>query len=324
MNIDFKLLKANGQSIAILATISVITSTLLMGAFLYYLAPILGTQLPLLYCLLFGALISPTDPIAVLTTFKKLNAPKKLNVIIAGESLFNDGVGIVVFLTLYHLAVKHEPITWQHVSFLFLSQAIGGILYGALLGITGHRLMKGLPVRLALLITFAITTGGYALAQSIGLSGPLAMVVAGIFIGNKARKGSKESEVNNTLHHIWELIDEVLNSILFMLLGLEILHLHSTHTSFIIAILCIPVTLFVRFITVAGPVHFLFSRRQRPKHINRILTWGGLRGGLAVALALSLPESTYRDLILIMTFAIVAFAVIVQGTTIQKLLPSSR
>lgn len=324
MNIDFKLLKASAGPIASLASFSVIASTFLLGSIMYFVIPLFSSPLPYLYCLLFGALISPTDPIAVLATFKKLDAPKKLNVIIAGESLFNDGVGIVVFITLYHLTLLQEPITWQHVCFLFLTQAIGGIAYGGAIGYAGHRLIQNSPPRIALLMTFAMTTGGYYFAQLVGISGPLAMVVAGIFIGNKARKGSKEDKTNNVLADTWELVDEILNAILFMLLGLELLSIHGTKMDIVTGVLSIPIALIVRYITVAIPTAAVFKTRQRPPRLNLILTWGGLRGGLAVALALSLPNSHYRNLILTMTFAIVAFAVIVQGTTVKSLLPDGK
>jgi len=323
MTIDFELLRSNLTTIATLASFSVITSTLLLGTAVYYLLPLFHVAMPFLYCLLFGALISPTDPIAVLASFKKIGAPKKLHVIVAGESLFNDGISIVIFITLYHLTLLNEPVTLQHISYLFFNQAIGGLLFGLLLGVTSNFLIRNTTVQIAALITIAIATSGYTLANTLGLSGPLAMVIAGIFIGNKNRKNSRDNKTNQTLTLIWELIDDILNAILFLLLGFELIIIHSNYSNILAGLTCIPLALAIRYITVAIPTYFLFTKKTRPKKLNATLTWGGLRGGLAVALALALPNSPFRNSILTMTFCIVAFAVIVQGMTIQRIFSTS-
>jgi len=325
LSVDFSILKSRKWEIGILASISTVASVLIIGTLTYYLLPIIGITLPYLFCLLFGALISPTDPIAVLATFKKIEAPKNLEVCVAGESLFNDGVGIVIFLTLYQLAFEGVSITWGNVSLLFLEQAVGGIVYGVILGFVAHKLMQTVDDRkMAILITLAVVTGGYTLALATHISGPLAMVVAGIFVGNKVRKNSKEGKTHETLAIFWEVIDELLNAVLFLLVGFELLAINITDHRLLAVVLAIPLVLLVRLITVAVPMKFIQLRRNRDPYLISILTWGGLRGGLAVALALSLPPSKYRDLIMAMTYGVVVFAVIVQGLTIKSLVQLSK
>lgn len=325
LSVDFSILKSRKWEIGILASISTVASVLIIGTLIYYLLPVIGITLPYLFCLLFGALISPTDPIAVLATFKKIGAPKNLEVCVAGESLFNDGVGIVIFLTLYQLAFNGVPVTWGNVSLLFLEQAVGGIVYGAILGFIAHKLMQTVDDRkMAILITLAVVTGGYTLALAAHISGPLAMVVAGIFVGNKVRKNSKEGKTQETLETFWEVIDELLNAVLFLLVGFELLAINITDHRLLAVVLAIPLVLLVRLFTVAVPMKFIQLRRNRDPYLISILTWGGLRGGLAVALALSLPPSKYRDLIMAMTYGVVVFAVVVQGLTIKSLVQLSK
>ena len=319
LTVDFDLLKSQKWEIGTLASISTIISTLIIGGVSYVLLPLIHLHLPLLYCLLFGALISPTDPIAVLATFKTVGVSKKLSVCVAGESLFNDGVGIVIFVTLFQLTFDHVPITGTNVITLFCQQAIGGISFGLLLGWLTHLLIKDLKTYNAIiLITIASVAGGYSLAQAIHISGPLAMVAAGIMVGHKARQ-SLSNELFSDLSKFWEVIDEILNAVLFLLIGLELLNIHASYKELIAAVAAIPLVLVTRLITVAIPMKLIQLKNQHEPHIIAILTWGGLRGGLAVALALSLPASHYRDFILTLTYAIVAFAIIVQGITIKKL-----
>jgi len=323
--IDFSSLKSHKWEIGILATLSTFASALIIGTMIYYLLPLININLPYLFCLLFGALISPTDPIAVLAIFKEINAPKNLEACVAGESLFNDGVGIVIFLVLYQLTFNNVPITWQNVSLLFLEQAIGGIAYGMILGFITHKLMQNSDDhKMAILITLAVVTGGYSLALAIHISGPLAMVVAGIFVGNKVRNGSKKGEMDDALKIFWEVIDELLNAILFLLVGFELLAINITDYRLLAVVFAIPLVLLVRLITVAVPMKFIQLKGNRDPYLISILTWGGLRGGLAVALALSLPPSEYRDLIMAMTYGVVIFAVIVQGLTIKPLTSLAR
>jgi len=325
LSVDFSMLKSRKWEIGILASISTVASVMIIGTLIYYILPLIGITLPYIFCLLFGALISPTDPIAVLATFKQIGAPKNLEVCVAGESLFNDGVGIVIFLTLYQLAFNGVSITWGNVSLLFLEQAVGGIAYGAILGFIAHKLMQTVDDRkMAILITLAVVTGGYSLALAAHISGPLAMVVAGIFVGNKVRKNSKEDKANEALEIFWEVVDELLNAVLFLLVGFELLAINISDHRLLAVVIAIPLVLFVRLITVAIPMKFIQLKRNRDPYLISILTWGGLRGGLAVALALSLPPSKYRDLIMAMTYGVVVYAVVVQGLTIKSLVKLSQ
>lgn len=319
LTIDFSSLKDQKWEIGILSSLSTIVSALIVGMLVYYLLPLLNIHLPLLYCLLFGALISPTDPIAVLATFKKIGVPNALKVCVAGESLFNDGVGIVIFATLYALTFNGTPITFEQVSLLFLKQAVGGIAYGLLLGCVTNWLIKSInDHRIAILLTLGAVTGGYTFALWLGISGPLAMVVAGILVGNK-NIHKKQTKMSESLDTFWEVIDEILNAVLFLLIGFELLNIQASGLQIIAILGAIPLVLLVRLVTVAIPMKFIQLRRQHNPYTIAILTWGGLRGGLAVALALSLPPSDYRNFILAMTYGVVAFAVIIQGLSIKSL-----
>lgn len=326
LHIDINQLKHQKWEIGVLATISTFVSTLLVGALSYYLLRMLGIEMQFIYCLLFGALISPTDPIAVLGLFKQLDAPKKLDTMVAGESLFNDGVGIVIFLTLYQVAfTSNVEVTVGSVTLLFLQQAVGGIIYGVALGVFGYKLMKPIDNhKVEILITIAMTTGGYALANALNLSGPLAMVVSGIFIGNKGREFHMSKKSRESLDTFWELIDEILNAVLFLLIGFELLLIKTTKQEFIAAVLAVPIVLSSRCITVGIPMSIFKQFKKYLPYTTTILIWGGLRGGLAVALALALPVSKERELILAMTYAVVLFSIIVQGMTIKPLIERSK
>lgn len=319
LSIDISALKNNKWEVGILASLSTVASFLFIGIGAYYLLPLIGIHLSFLYCLLFGALISPTDPIAVLATFKEIGAPKRITTCVAGESLFNDGVGIVLFTTVFALAFNGAPITFSHVAFLFLKQAIGGSAYGLLLARFTFQLMKKIhDQKLMMLLTLASVSGGYSFALWLNISGPLAMVVAGIYLGNKMRQKPLE-KYYPTIEMFWELIDELLNAMLFLLIGFELLSIHAMGKELLAALLAIPFVLLVRLITVAIPMRFLQFKREQGPYTITVLTWGGLRGGLAVALVLSLPESHVRQFILAITYAVVAFAVIIQGLSIKPL-----
>ncbi len=320
MTVDFDSLKRNKWEIGTLASLSTIASAILIGFLIFFSLRLLNINLNLIECFLFGALISPTDPIAVLATFKDLGAPKNLTTCVAGESLFNDGVGIVIFVTIFQLAFTGHAVTWHDVILLFCRQALGGIAYGIVLGLITAQLFKNLrDHHLMILITLAVVTGGYALALSWNISGPLAMVVAGIFVGNKSQHGAFHKQSQQSLHIFWEVIDEVLNAVLFLLIGFELLNMNFDSTHLIAAAIAIPLVLLIRLITVSIPMRFFTHWRNHAPLTITILTWGGLRGGLAVALALSLPDTASRSLILTMTYAVVAFAVIIQGLTIKPL-----
>ena len=325
LTIDVNTFKNQKWEIGILASVSTIASAFLVGIATYYVLHWLGFRLNFIYCMLFGALISPTDPIAVLATFKQIGAPKQLDVTVAGESLFNDGVGIVIFLTLYQLAFAGKAVTTGAVILLFLQQAIGGILYGAIIGLIAYWLIKPIDDhKIEILITLMIVTGGYAFAQALDISGPLAMVVAGIFIGNRGRNFSMSKKTRESLDNFWELVDEILNAVLFLLIGFELLTVHFNHHYLLAAFIAIPLVLCVRFITVSIPMQIFKLKRKYTPFFTTILVWGGLRGGLAVALALALPANDHRNLILAMTYAVVMFAVIVQGLTVKHLVYKTR
>lgn len=324
LTIDIHSLRSQKWEIFTLASFGTILSAFLVGIGCFYLLPFIGIHLKLIYCLLFGALISPTDPIAVLALFKKLQAPKELGTIVAGESLFNDGVGIVMFISLYHIAFSHEPISSNSVILLFLQQALGGTLYGFLLGFIGSWLIKNADEhKIEILITIGLVTGGYSLAQALHISGPLAMVVAGIIIGTYARHHGMSAHTQVILDEFWEIIDELLNCVLFLLIGFELLPIAHGNRYLFAGLFAIPLVLLVRLIIVILPMSLFKLKNQYPPHLIKILVWGGLRGGLAVALALSLPSGDYRQIILAMTYAVVAFSIIVQGLTIQPLVKFS-
>ncbi len=328
LTIDFSTLKSEAKTITIVTFCGVIISTFLLGYMIYGLLILLNHPMQLPLCFLFGALISPTDPIAVLATFKKLGASKKIRVLVAGESLFNDGVGIVMFYTLLHFVAGSDKPTIANISKLFCQQALGGMCLGMLIGYLAYLVIKKSNDHLiSILTTLTLTTAGYALASALNVSGPLAMVVAGIFIGNKAQRGSNEDKINQTLYMFWEVIDEVLNAVLFLLLGLELIIISAPIGVTIATICAVPLALLSRFISVAIPLKIIIKNKKSSNEIIRIFTWGGLKGGLAVALALSLPAAiplAARSTIICMTFAIVTFSIIVQGGSVKKCLPKNR
>ncbi|MCK4607871.1 MAG: sodium:proton antiporter [Gammaproteobacteria bacterium] len=325
LRIDINHLKKQKWEITVLALGGTIASTILIGYLTFYLLPLFDIHIKLIYCLMFGALISPTDPISVLATFKELDVPKKLAVIVEGESLFNDGVGIVIFITLYQLVTNGHAITFHETSLLFLRQAVGGIVFGGMLGLAAYWLMKPIDDhKIEILITLTIVTGGYTLARFLGISGPLAMVVAGIFIGNRGRNFSMSAKTVKSLDNFWELVEEILNTILFLLIGLELLAINISSYQIIAALIAIPVVLLVRAIVVTTPMSIFKIWNKYPNGVIRILIWGGLRGGLALALALSLPQGYHHDLIISMTYAVVAFAIVVQGITIKPLVRKNK
>ena len=317
MHVNLNELREQKWLILSLATVGVCISTFLVGTATYYLLSALSCHLPYLYCLIFGALITPTDPIAVMATVKRLGIDKELETAIAGESLFNDGVGVVVFTVLVLLLNSSEHIDAAHVGIIFLEEAVGGIVFGVLLGAVGYYLINSIDnYKVEILITLALVMGGYGLALYLHTSGPIAIVVAGLLTGNVLRKHAMSDKTRQSVDVFWELIDEILNVILFALIGLEILVIPFESEWFVAALLLILVVILVRTISVGLPVRIISLKVPVAPNLVKILVWGGLRGGISVALALSLPEGEARDLILFLTYVVVVFSIIVQGLTI--------
>ncbi len=323
-------LKDQKWEIITLSLLATLISTLLVGILTWLFFKLLSFHLDFIYCLLFGALISPTDPIAVLAIIKKLKAPKRISSQIEGESLFNDGIGLVIFITLFNIAFTDAPLTALSVISLFLHEAVGGILFGLVLGGICHYLICNTKDQsMEILLTLMIPTAGYCLAQVLGVSGPLSMVVAGIMIGNWTRLVGLSEQNQQNLDHFWTLIDEFLNSILFLLIGLSMLTFVFHREDFIMILLAIPIVLIARFLSVKA-CYLLFKpyRTYNPYSIA-ILTWGGLRGGLALAMAMAIPAGhmiypekniDVREIILVMSYGVVLFSILVQGSSITPLL----
>ncbi|CAE7867375.1 nhaP [Symbiodinium microadriaticum] len=333
LSMDLKKMMEERVPILILAALGTLMSTFLVGTLVYYIFPLFTEPIEYIYCLLFGALISPTDPIAVLALVKKFNLSKNLEIKIAGESLFNDGVGVVIFLTVLGVARKGmDSFDIAEVGLLFGQEVIGGLLMGALFGFLGFKILDFIDndhVELEVLVTLTLVMVGGRIAELLHVSAPLAMVVMGLFIGNEGRDENLANATGEYVFKFWHLLDEALNAILFILIGLEMLVIAKTFSIDMILIggIGIVIVLFSRFIGVSIPITIMrFFRDFEPKTI-RILTWGGLRGGISVALALSLsdiesiPESVINT-ILFTTYCCVVFSILVQGLTIPKLLKS--
>ena len=306
--------------ILLLATVGVLMSTFLVGGLAWLIFNGLGIHMSFIYCLVFGALISPTDPIAVLGVLKSVGVKKSLETKIAGESLLNDGIGVVVFLVMVGLATGSDQAGASHISILLLQEAGGGAVFGLLAGGLTFYLLRSIDsYQVEVLLTLALVMGGYAVASALHLSGPIAMVVAGLVIGNHGRTLAMSETTRDHLDSFWELVDEVFNAVLFVLIGLEILLLSFRGEYLLAAIAIIPAVLLARFISVATPVTLLRRYRRFSPRVIEILTWGGLRGGISVALALSLPAGAERDVILFTTYGVVIFSILVQGLTIGRL-----
>lgn len=320
LHIDINDLIELKWSIGALATVGTLISTFLVGTLTWFVLGWFGIGLSYLYCLLFGALISPTDPIAVLSILKTAGAPKSLEMRITGESLFNDGVGIVVFLVILEMATGTHGVSAGHIGLLFVQEVIGGVLFGLGIGYLAYQMLKSVDnYQVELLITIALVAGGYALADALHLSGPIAIVVAGLLIGNHGRLFGMSEKTRAHLDVFWELVDEILNAVLFVLIGLEVLVLTFTKQYLLVSLLIIPLVLFARFVAIGIPVTLLRPFRAFSPGAVRIMTWGGLRGGISVALALSLPPGRERDVILAITYAVVVFSIVVQGLTLERM-----
>jgi len=321
LHVNINDLRQQYRIILSLATAGVIISTFIVGVLSWKMLNLLGLNISLIYCLLFGALISPTDPIAVLGILKKTNAPKSLEIKIVGESLFNDGVGVVVFLILLEILATGHEMSGAAVGLLFLQEALGGGLLGFGAGLFAYWMLKQVDnYQVEILITLGLVTGAYALADALHLSAPIAIVISGLLIGNHGRSLAMSETTRKNLDTFWELADEVLNAILFLLIGLEVMVLSFSWLSMTAALLAIIIVLSARLVSVLVPVFLLKLVRSFSPHVVKILTWGGLRGGISIALALSLPGGKERDVLLAVTYGVVVFSIIVQGLTIGPLL----
>lgn len=316
IHIDAAKLKAERWPVLILATAGTVISTFLVGGMVWYLFQIFHFPIPFIYCLLFGALISPTDPIAVLGILKQAKIPASLELKISGESLFNDGVAVVVFISIAEVA-RSGNFSVLNVGQLFLQEAVGGLAFGAIIGYVGYLAMRSIDdYKVEVMITLATVMGGYLVASYLRVSGPLAMVVAGIILGNKVKGEGVSDLTQDYLEKFWELIDEILNAILFLLIGLEMLIIKISTPVLLIGGISIVIVLLARLISVALPVWALKYKIKFEQNAVAILTWGGLRGGISVALALSLETNMYRDEFVLITYIIVIFSILVQGLTI--------
>ncbi|MEZ0152284.1 MAG: cation:proton antiporter [Candidatus Reddybacter sp.] len=306
--------------IGILSTVGVVGATFLIGGGVYYLFAWLEIEVPFIYCLLFGSLISPTDPIAVLGILKSAGAPKTLETKITGESLFNDGVAVVVFLVLADIAAGEADVNAASIATLFFTEAIGGLVFGLVAGSLAFFMLKHIDnYQVEVLITLALVTGGYAAAEHLHLSAPIAIVVAGLLIGNHGRRAAMSDKTREHLDTFWELVDEILNTVLFVLIGLEVLVISLRDDYLLAGALAIPLILLVRLFSVGLPITLMRPFRSFTPGVVSILTWAGLRGGISVALALSLPSGEMRDLLLTVTYVVVVFSIVVQGLSLGPL-----
>ncbi len=317
LHVDLAELKAYRWQVGGLAVLSTLLSTLAVGYGTWFALPWVGLELPLIYCLLFGALISPTDPIAVMGIMKTAGAPKNLELVIAGESLFNDGVGVVFFsLLLGFLASGAVPSAGQGL-LLLMREAGGGLLFGLVLGYVTFRLLRSVDnYEVEVMLTLAAVTGGYALASRLHVSGPLAMVVVGLIVGNGGRKLAMSDTTRHYVDLFWELVDEILNAVLFVLIGMEVMMVSFDASIFAAAAVAMAVTLAARALTVGVPVSLLPGLFKLPAGSGWVLTWSGLRGGISVALALSLPAGPERNTVLALTYIIVVLSILGQGLTV--------
>lgn len=331
IHINLADLKEQRLPIIVFSTLGVLISTFVVGFSLYYildyLLPLLNVhiEMPLIYCLLFGALISPTDPIAVISILKQANVSKSLETKIAGESLFNDGVAVVIFAILANLAADekvvqtgHMDLSFSHIFGLFLHEGIGGLILGALFGyIAAYAIKTAHDYKVSVLITLAVVMGGYLIAHSLHTSAPLAMVAAGIIIGDSKRKlgPGKKSNVSN----FWELIDDIMNAILFLFIGLELLLIENLEEYWLMGLISIITVIIARYLSIKIPTIIIPFKENFSKGTIVVLVWGGLRGGVSIALALSVPESHYKNVIIAATYFVVVFSIFVQGMTVGKL-----
>ncbi len=343
VHVDFGELAARKWAIGLMATLGVLVSTFITGAVIYWFGHFFCPRMPFVWALVFGALIAPTDPVAVLGILRSVRIPRLLRVKITGESLFNDGVGVVVFTVILAIAMSVDPGFLEPVSQtaqgaggatghgadtsiagilkLFVLEAVGGAALGAVTGWVAYLAMRHIDEYvLEVLITLALVFATYAVAMRLHLSGPIAVVVAGLLIGNHGARFAMSETTRQHVFQFWTLLDEILNSVLFLLIGLEVLVISWNPVNLPLALFAIPAVLFARLVSVAIPIRLLSLKQKFEEGTIAVLTWGGLRGGISVALALSLPDNAYKPAILAATYAVVVFSIIVQGLTIRRLI----
>jgi CPA1 family monovalent cation:H+ antiporter len=319
LHVDLTQLKIYRWPVAALAVLGTMLSTLVVGYGMWAALPLVHLQLPLIYCLLFGALISPTDPIAVMSILKSAHAPQELELVIAGESLFNDGVAVVIFTLLLGMLASGTPPTVEQALQLLTHEAGGGVLFGLVLGYVLFRMLKSVDsYEVEVLLTLAAVMGGYVLASKLHVSGPLAMVVVGLIIGNQGRALAMSDTTRRYLDMFWELLDQILNAVLFVLMGMAVLLVTFRLGEWVGMAMAVAVTLLARTVVVGLPVAVMPRAFNLPRGSWKVLTWGGLRGGISVALALSLPAGPERDTVVALTYGVVVFSIFAQGLTIGR------
>jgi CPA1 family monovalent cation:H+ antiporter len=324
IHVDLEDLAREWLTISLLAVAGTVASTFIVGALTFWVLGWLGLGIPFMHALLFGALISPTDPIAVLGIMKNVGAPRQLEVQIAAESLFNDGIGVVIFIVMIQLsglAAGHEPVSAGAVGMLLVKEVGGAVILGLGLGIVAYHMLRRVDnYQVEVLLTLALAMGVYALADAVHFSAPIASVVAGLFVGNKGRTLAMTEKTREHVDAFWELIDEILNAVLFLLIGLELLVLPLERRWIVAGLLSIPLVLLARWLCVSGIIGSLRTLRPQSKGAIKILTWGGLRGAISVAMALAVPANDSRSLLLTLTYCVVVFSILVQGLSIGRLI----
>jgi CPA1 family monovalent cation:H+ antiporter len=319
LHIQLDDLREEKLAVSILALVGTVLSTFIVAALTYAALRALGLHIAFGYCLLFGAVISPTDPIAVLGILKQARVPRSMEIQISGESLFNDGVGVVIFATVLGVVGRDEATVGETL-LLFVRETGGGAVFGLATGYVTFRLLRSIDhYQTELLLTIALVLGGYALAERLHISAPISAVVAGLVIGNQGRAHGMSDVTRDHLDKFWALMDEILNSILFVLVGFEVMRLTLTKDTVLAGAIAIPTVLLARLLSVALPVAAMARKAKFAPGTIRVLTWGGLRGGISVALALSTPHGPQKGLIVTMTYFVVAFSILVQGLTLGRL-----
>jgi CPA1 family monovalent cation:H+ antiporter len=322
LQLDLHHMAGQWGAMTLLAVLGTLASTLIVGVLSWLMLGWLHWPIPLMDCLLFGAVISPTDPVAVLGIMKRVGASPRMETLISGESLFNDGVGVVLFIVLLELARGGQVISVGQVSYLLARQVVGGVALGVLTGWPIYRLLRRKdPYQPEVLMTLALAMGGYALGETLGVSAPITVVVAGLFVGRGRRAPASSPSKREHLDTFWELIDETLNAVLFLLMGLQVLVMPFNGRYFLAGLLMIPIVLLARGLSVGGIVAALRGVRSFERGTVVVLIWGGLRGGIAIALALSLPKSSpWHDLLLAITYCVAVFSILVQGLTVGRVI----